>query len=89
MDQSIALDIAQKGMEVALMVSLPVLALTLFIGLAVSVFQALTQIQEMTLTYVPKLLAVCALIVGMGNWMLGQLVQFTIYCLEQSTRMNL
>lgn len=89
MDQSLALDIAQKGMEVALMVSLPVLALTLFIGLAVSVFQALTQIQEMTLTYVPKLLGVCALVVGMGNWMLGQLVQFTIYCLEQSTRMNL
>jgi len=85
-DSAIALDVANQGLQVALMVSLPILALTLFLGLAVSVFQAITQVQEMTLTFVPKLIGVSLLMIGMGHWMLGKLVAFTIFCLEQSSR---
>lgn len=89
MESSQALELTQMGMQVALMVLMPVLAITLFIGLAVSVFQAMTQIQEATLTYVPKMLGVTVLIALMGNWMLQQLVGFTIFCLEHSTRIQI
>lgn len=81
-----ALDIAQQGVQVALMVSLPVLALTLFVGLTVSIFQAVTQVQEMTLTYVPKLIGVAILLALAGSWMLQKLVTFTVFCFEQATR---
>lgn len=83
MDQGYVLDIGRQGVEVALMVSLPILAVTLFFGLLVSVFQAVTQVQEMTLTFVPKLLGVAAVLAFMGNWMLTTLVQFTHLCFER------
>lgn len=82
MDQGIALELARQGMQVALMVSLPVLAVTLFMGLAVSVFQAVTQVQEVTLTFVPKLIGVALVIVFMGNWMLTTLVSFLQLCFQ-------
>ena len=55
MDHTFVLDVDRQGIEVALMVALPILAVTLFLGLLVSVFQAITQVQEMTLTFVPPL----------------------------------
>ncbi len=88
MDTSSALDVAQQGIQVALMVSMPGLALTLFLGLAVSVFQAVTQVQEMTLTYVPKVLGMAILLTLMGNWMLQKLVAYTTFCLEQASRVG-
>lgn len=60
------------------MVSAPVLIVSLLIGLLVSIFQATTQIQEQTLTFVPKLLGTIAVIVLLGNWMLRILSNFTI-----------
>jgi flagellar biosynthetic protein FliQ len=86
MDQGIALDIARKGIETALMVSMPIMAVTLFIGLLVSIFQAVTQIQEMTLTFVPKLLGIGVVIIMMGNWMLTTLVGFTLLCFDHIAR---
>lgn len=67
------------------MVSLPVLAVALFIGILVSVFQALTQVQEMTLTYVPKLMGAAAVVILMGGWMLTTLVSFTRFCFEHAS----
>ena len=84
MDQGVALELARQGMQVALMVSLPVLAVTLFMGLAVSVFQAVTQVQEVTLTFVPKLIGVAMVIVFMGNWMLTTLVSFLQLCFQHA-----
>lgn len=81
--QSLALDIARQGIEVGFMVLMPILAVALFIGLLVSILQAITQIQEMTLTFVPKLLAVGVLCIVLGNWMLTTLVTFTRLCLER------
>lgn len=56
----------------------PVLAAALIVGLLVSVFQVATQLQEMTLSYVPKLLAAGLVMVMLGPWMLHRLMQFSI-----------
>lgn len=66
------------------MVSLPILAVTLFLGLLVSVFQAITQVQEMTLTFVPKLIGVGLVMTFMGGWMLNTLVKFTVLCITKT-----
>jgi flagellar biosynthesis protein FliQ len=82
--QQFVLDIARQGMIIASMVTLPILAVALFLGLAVSVFQAITQIQEMTLTYVPKLIGAGVVLAMFGNWMLTTLVQFMRVCFEHA-----
>lgn len=75
-------------MQVALMVSMPILAVSLFCGLLVSVFQAVTSIQEMTLSFVPKLIGVGMVIIFLGSWMLTSLVSFTHLCLEHAARVG-
>ena len=71
------LELAQRAVAIALMICGPVLGLGLLVGLIVSVFQAATQIQEMTLTFVPKMIAVGAALVIFGPWMLKSMVVFT------------
>jgi flagellar biosynthesis protein FliQ len=88
MEQGQVLALARQGMEVALMVALPVMAIGLFVGILVSVFQAATQIQEMTLTFVPKLIGVGVVLALLGSWMLNQLVQFTQLCFEHVARVQ-
>jgi flagellar biosynthetic protein FliQ len=78
--QNLALDAVRQGMQVGLMVLLPILAMALFVGLLVSIMQALTQIQEQTLSFVPKLLGVAIVVAMMGNWMLGEMVGYTRSC---------
>ncbi|HWP31605.1 MAG TPA: flagellar biosynthesis protein FliQ [Fimbriimonadales bacterium] len=77
MNQSEVLEIGRQAMNVALQLSLPVLSLTLLAGLIVAIFQAVTQVQEMTLTYVPKILAVIVALLLFGSWMLSTIVSFT------------
>ena len=67
------LTIGQQALEVMLMVSAPLLVTALVVGLAVSVLQAATQINEMTLSFIPKLLAMVAALVVAGPWMLATL----------------
>ncbi len=88
MNQAIVMDIARQGMTVGLMVTLPVLAIALFTGLAVSIFQAVTQVQEMTLTYVPKMVGAALVLLGMGSWMLSTLVNFTHLCFEHASQVT-
>jgi flagellar biosynthetic protein FliQ len=83
MDQSTVLELSRQGVQVALMVSLPILAVALFLGLAVSVFQAITQVQEMTLTFVPKLIGLAVVMSLTGSWMLTTLVTFTTQCFQR------
>lgn len=59
------------------LICLPLLGLTMLVGLLISVMQVVTQIQETSLTFVPKLLAAAGVLVVSGPWMLGKLVQFT------------
>jgi flagellar biosynthesis protein FliQ len=65
------------AVELALKVGLPLLLIGLAVGLVVSVFQAVTQIQEQTLTFIPKILATVAVLVIGGPWMLDQLLAYT------------
>ncbi len=83
MEQSYVLDIGRQGIEVALMVALPIMAVTLFLGVLVSVFQAVTQVQEMTLTFVPKLIGVAIVLAFLGSWMLTTLVGFMQVCFQR------
>lgn len=77
MTDSGVLELAQRAIAVTLLMSAPVLGVGLVVGLLVSVFQAATQIQEMTLSFVPKIIAVAAVIVLFGPWMLNSMVTFT------------
>lgn len=86
MDQTSVLELARHAITIAFTVSLPILAVSLFVGLAVSIFQAVTQVQEMTLTFVPKMLGAALVIVFMGGWMLTTLVGFTRLCFEHAAR---
>ena len=61
-----------------LLVCLPVLGITMIVGLAISVVQVVTQIQEMSLSFVPKLVAAAVAIVAFGPWMLRTLCRFTL-----------
>ena len=60
----------------------PVLGVILVTGLLVSIVQAVTQVQEMTLTFIPKVLAVAVVLALLGHWMLGRLVGFTVTLLQ-------
>ena len=77
MDQSVVMEIGARAMWVTLQVALPVLVISLVVGLLVSIFQAVTQLQEPTLSFIPKILAVVAVIVVAGPWMLNALLAFT------------
>ena len=67
----------QEAIMMAGMISLPDLFLALTVGLLVSVFQAVTQIQEQTLALIPKIIAIVVALMLFGSWMLGQLVNYT------------
>ena len=69
-------ELGRQAVETTLLVSAPILGLSLVVGLAVSVLQAMTQLNEATLTFVPKVLAVFAAFVLFLPWMLGVLTSF-------------
>lgn len=77
MDQGQIMEIGAKTMWVTLEISLPVLGVSLVVGLLVSIFQAVTQLQEPTLTFIPKILAVVVVIVIAGPWMMNTMLGFT------------
>ncbi len=70
------MDIGRDAMEVTLMVAGPMLVTVLLIGLLVSIFQAATQINEATLSFIPKLVGVFAVLLIVGPWMLATLVDY-------------
>lgn len=75
-------DLALKMMSdlfwTGLLVCLPLLGLTMLVGVAISILQVVTQVQEMSLTFVPKLLAAAVVLILAGPWMLRKLTQFTV-----------
>jgi len=75
-------------MVVSLKLALPTLAAGLAIGLLVSVLQAVTQVQEMTLTFVPKIVAVAIIMLAAGPWMLNTLIAFTVELFAQIPNMT-
>jgi len=78
MSELIIISIVKKSLFTAIMIASPVLIVSLVIGLAISIFQATTQIQEQTLTFVPKLIGILLIIAVLGGWMLRTLSTFTV-----------
>jgi len=77
MTENMVMAIITKSLSTALMVGGPILILCLLVGLLISIFQAATQIQEQTLTFVPKLITIVAILLFGGGWMLNKVVVFT------------
>jgi len=71
------LSLAERGIYTILLVAGPLLILALAVGLIVSIFQATTQIQEQTLAFIPKIVAVLVGLIFFGPWMLSRMVEFT------------
>ena len=82
MDAQQVLSAGQQGLWILLMVSAPVLLTVLVVGLVVSIFQAATQINEATLSFVPKIVAAVAVLAVMGPWMLTTLVEYLQHTLQ-------
>lgn len=80
------ISIAERGIYTVLMISGPLLMLALVVGLIISIFQATTQIQEQTLAFVPKIVAVLVGIVFFGPWMLSYMLSYASEIFSNLTR---
>ena len=78
MSGDVVVQLGQQALMVVLMVSAPMLGLGLLVGLCVSVFQATTSIQEQTLAFIPKIIAVFVAILVFGPWMLRIMVEYVM-----------
>lgn len=86
MTSEAVISIAERGIYTVLMISGPLLILALVVGLIVSIFQATTQIQEQTLAFVPKIVAVMIGIVFFGPWMLSYMLSYASEIFSNLTR---
>jgi len=82
MTPEFVVEFAKQAIILTIYLSTPMLGLGLIAGLIISVFQAVTQIQEMTLTFVPKIIAVFLGLLFAAPWMLGELTSFTVNVFE-------
>ena len=78
MNESIVLDVAQRAIGVTIMVSAPILGFGLLVGLLVSIIQATTQIQEVTLSFIPKILTILLTLLIFGPWIGSVITEFNI-----------
>ena len=76
MSQDIAIQLGREALYMVMLVSAPMLGLGRIVGVAVSIFQATTQIQEQTLVFVPKIIATFVAILIFGPWILGMMVDY-------------
>jgi flagellar biosynthetic protein FliQ len=76
MNQDTVINLATQAMVLSLKIAGPILLLGLIVGLLVSIFQAVTSIQEQSLSFIPKIVGVAAIVVILGPWMLDQLVSY-------------
>ena len=77
MTPDLVLGIAKDAIEITLLLSLPILGVGLLVGLIISIFQAATQIQEMTLTFVPKIVAMLVTLLFLLPWMMSKMTDYT------------
>lgn len=77
MDQDVALHLISEMLITAAMIAAPILIASLVIGLIISIIQVVTQIQEMTLTFVPKIVIAVVMVLVFGGWMLSVLQEYT------------
>ncbi|MGX4600735.1 flagellar biosynthesis protein FliQ [Faecalimicrobium sp. JNUCC 81] len=77
MSENMVMSIVKEALFTSMLVGGPILILSLIVGLLISIFQATTQIQEQTLTFVPKLIVIAITLAVGGNWMLHEIMKFT------------
>jgi flagellar biosynthetic protein FliQ len=77
MTPEFVIDFGRQAIELTLLLALPMLGLGLIVGLAVSIFQTVTSIQEMTLTFIPKIVAILAALILFAPWMMDKMLAFT------------
>jgi flagellar biosynthetic protein FliQ len=77
MDTDTVVSLATQAMSLALKISIPLLGVGLIVGVLISIIQAVTSIQEQTLSFIPKVLAMAIVLVVGGPWMLNQLLSYT------------
>ena len=82
MNLDFVVDLARQGILIAFLIAAPMLGFGLLVGLIISVFQAVTQINEMTLTFVPKIIAVAVAFALFFPWIVSLLVDFTIQLIQ-------
>ncbi|QDK46791.1 flagellar biosynthesis protein FliQ [Bdellovibrio sp. HCB185ZH] len=82
MTEELVIKLGQDALRTTAMLSAPLLISTLVVGLAVSIFQALTQINEATLTFIPKMIVVAVVVVLAGPWMMDVLTTYTSTLIE-------
>ncbi len=83
MDTSGVIDLIREAMWVAVMVSAPLLTVALAVGLFIGVIQAATSVNEATLSFIPKLIAIAFTVVIFGSWQIGTLIDFTQHIFER------
>ena len=88
MDTEAIIRVLKEGLLLVLLLSIGPMMASLVTGLVVSVLQAVTQVQEQTLSYVPKLIAVFATLAALGGWMLALIVHFTQVVFENIVRVH-
>jgi len=88
MTPEMAIEFLRMLITTALMVTFPVLLAAILVGVVVSLLQAVTSIQESTLSFAPKLLAVGAVIIFSAPWLIRQLMEFTIFFLSRISEMT-
>jgi len=86
MTQDMVMGVARQALEMIILVSMPMLGVGLVVGVVISMFQAATQIQEMTLTFVPKICAVFITLLLLLPWMMNRLISYTIQVFDQIPR---
>ena len=82
--QEAVLDIAREAIYTTIITSAPLLLISLIVGLIVSIFQTVTSIQEQTLTFVPKIIAIFLVMMLCGSWMLADSGAYCIICVHSS-----
>ena len=82
MDVDAVMEIGRQAMWVGILLTVPLLGASLIVGLVIAIFQAATSINEMTLTFVPKLMTIGLVLLFAGHWMITQLVDYTTQLIE-------
>ena len=87
MEPSLVIDIGRQALTAVIIISGPLLLAGLIVGLAVGIFQAVTQIHEMTLTFIPKILAIIGMLFYLLPWMIIKFINFSVYIFDSIPRL--
>lgn len=88
MNETAFIDLLQNAVWLVILLSAPLLVINLAVGLAISIFQAVTQIQEATLTFVPKMLATLLVLVLTGPWMTRMVLDYSVRLFQRMVELG-